>query len=279
MWVLLVSAWRLVGADRRLAMIFYPGLHQPHHAQHFERCMISVNRLWDRKAAFAVGEWMMDSGAFTEITTHGRYRYGVDVYAEQIRRWKQNGALLCATTQDYMCEAFVLRITGKTVAEHQRLTVERYDALVAENTGVYILPVLQGYAPSQYVDHLRQYAGRLALGAWVGVGSVCKRNADMGAVERVLSAIKDARSDLRLHGFGLKATALESSLVRDLLWSADSMAWSFAERQKEQERRRRGVPKQGPSRANDWRAAAAFVQRIEQQRVVIRHGVQMEMGL
>jgi hypothetical protein len=55
------------------------------------------------------------------------------------------------------------------------------------------------------------------------------------------------------------------------------MAWSFAERKKEQERHRQGLPKIGPSRANDWRAAAAFVQSIEQQRVMHRQGVQLEL--
>jgi hypothetical protein len=264
-------------ADWWLGVRFFVGLHQPHTARHFARCMVSVNVLWQRRSGFAVGDWMLDSGAFTELTTHGRYRHGVEVYAEQIRRWKDNGNLLCATTQDYMCEAFVLKITGKTVAEHQRLTIDRYDALVAQQTGVYILPVLQGYAPSQYVEHIAQYGNRLASGAWVGVGSVCKRNADVGAVERVLSAIKTARPDLRCHGFGLKTTALESSIVRGLLWSADSMAWSFAERKKEQARHRQGLPKLGPSRANDWRAAAEFVQDIESQRVVRRHGVQLEL--
>lgn len=256
--------------------MFFVGLHQPHHARHFSRCMISVNVL-RRRRSLVVGEWMLDSGAFTTVTKHGGYPESVAAYADEIRRLKQFGRLISASTQDYMCEPFVLKITGKTVAEHQHLTIERYDALMAEETGAYILPVLQGYQPSEYVDHIRQYGSRLAPDAWVGVGSVCKRNADMGAIERVLTAIKTARPDLRLHGFGLKTTALESSVVRDLLWSADSMAWSFAERQKERERHRQGLPKLGPSRANDWRAAAEFVQAIESQRIVRRHGVQMEL--
>jgi hypothetical protein len=83
----------------------------------------------------------------------------------------------------------------------------------------------------------------------VGVGSVCKRNANAGTIEGILSAIKAARPDLRLHGFGLKLTALASAAVRDFLESADSMAWSYSAR------------KQGRS-ANDWREAMAFTQKI-----------------
>ena len=35
---------------------------------------------------------------------------------------------------------------------------------------------------------------------------------------------------MRLHGFGIKLTALSSVTVRSLLYSSDSMAWSFAGR-------------------------------------------------
>lgn len=230
-------------------MRFFVGLHQPSDAKHVDAAFISVNRLRGRKSDFVVGDWIMDSGAFTTIVKHGGYPEGVAEYASQIRRWKSCGNLLAAVAQDYMCEEHMLARTGMTIAEHQRLTIERYDALLACKPGVYILPVLQGYAPEDYVSHIRQYGSRLPFGAWVGVGSVCKRNGDPRAIENVLMAIKQERPDLRLHGFGLKVTALGSGLVRQLLHTADSMAWSFAAR------------KQGRS-ANDWREAVAYVARI-----------------
>lgn len=233
---------------------FYTGLHHPSDAYHFERCMISVARLRTRKSDFSVNEWMLDSGAFMELKLFGAYQDSVSVYAEQIRRWRVCGNLVAAVTQDYMCEPFMLERTGLTVADHQRRTIERYDALLAEQTGVYILPVLQGYAPSEYLDHIWQYGDRLATGAWVGVGSVCKRNATISAIEEVLFAISEARPGLKLHGFGVKTTALESSIVRSCLHSADSMAWSFAARK-------------GGRNANDWREAETFTTKIKHQRV------------
>ena len=129
-----------------------------------------------------------------------------------------------------MCEPFILAKTGLTIAEHQRLTIDRFLALRDAGTGVYIMPVLQGFAPADYVRHIEMYGDALPPGAWVGVGSVCKRNGDARQIEAVLLAIKAARPDLRLHGFGLKTTALRSGLVRSLLFSADSMAWSYAAR-------------------------------------------------
>jgi len=231
-------------------MKFFTGLHQPSDAHCFTRCMVSAARLRNRKGDFQVNEWMMDSGAFSEVTLHGGYRDGVEVYAAQIERWARCGRLVAAVAQDWMCEPFVTATTGLTVTDHQRLTIERYDALLACRPGVYVLPVIQGYAPSEYAQHVRDYGVRLGDGAWVGVGSVCKRNADPLAIVRVLDAIHAERPDLWLHGFGVKLTSLNHPAVRGRLYSADSMAWSFAAR------------KQGRD-GNDWREAARFAERVE----------------
>lgn len=226
-------------------MRFFVGLHQPSDAKHFNASFISVGRLRTRKSDFEVGDWILDSQAFRTIEIHGGYPYPVEEYAAQIQRWKRCGNLLAAVTQDYMCEPAMLARTGLTVADHQRLTIERYDALLQCDTGRYIMPVLQGYAPEEYVSHIRQYGARLAYGAWVGVGSVCKRNGDPRAILEVLGAIKTERPDLRLHGFGLKTIALAHGVIRALLHTADSMAWSFAAR------------RQGRN-ANDYREAERF---------------------
>lgn len=230
--------------------MFYVGLHQPSDAKHFDRAFLSVNRIRGRKKAIGAGSWIMDSGAFTEISQHGRYRHSVEEYAAEINRWADDPSLVAAVAQDWMCEPFIVEKTGLSVEEHQRLTIERYDALVALVPKVYIMPVLQGYTAADYLRHLEMYGDRFARNAYVGVGSVCKRNTNISAVEEILTAIKRVRPDLRLHGFGLKTTALSSWVVRDCLYSADSMAWSFAAR------------KQGRN-ANDWREAANFARRID----------------
>ena len=243
-------------------MKFFVGLHQPGDAGKFSRAFISVHRLQRRRKAFAGHcEWIMDSGAFSTIMKHGGYPGSVQEYAAHIRRFRNEGKLLAAVSQDYMCEAHMIEKTGLSVAEHQRLTIERYDALLAEDTGVYIMPVLQGYKPAEYVAHIRAYGARLAHGAWVGVGSVCKRNGDPSAIEAVLSAILAERPDLRLHGFGIKLTALNSDFVMRSLFSADSMAWSFSAR------------KQGRN-GNDWREAQRFAEKIER----IRPQMSLELG-
>lgn len=237
---------------------FYVGLHQPSDAHRFELACISINRLRGRKKPIVGCRVLIDSGAFTELHLHGRYRHDVEQYARELHRLHSEGIVQieAAVAQDYMCEPFMLARTGLTVADHQRMTISRYDALVGALNRLFggrcpfpVLPVLQGYKPTEYLAHLAAYGRRLARGMWVGVGSVCKRNSAPEKIAEVLRAITSIRPDLRLHGFGVKLTALLNATVRTLLATADSMAWSFAAR------------KQGRS-ANAWTEAAEFVRRI-----------------
>ena len=55
--------------------------------------------------------------------------------------------------------------------------------------------------------------------------------------------------ELRLHGFGLKTTALANPLIVSMLETADSMAWSFHARI-------------NGRNANDWREAKAWAENI-----------------
>ena len=231
-------------------MLFYVGLHQPSDANKFDRAFISINRIRGRKKPLGATYWIMDSGAFTEVSTYGQYRSDVADYAREVNRWNHDSSLVAAVSQDWMCEPWILQKTGLTVADHQRLTIERYEALLQLVPKIRILPVLQGYLTDDYLAHVDQYGARLPQGAYVGVGSICKRNTDVGQIENILASIKRKRPDLRLHGFGLKTTALASQAVRICLYSADSMAWSFSAR------------KQGRNR-NCWREAARFAERIE----------------
>lgn len=245
---------------RGLPLSFFVGLHQPGDARHFGRCCVSINRLRKRMKPLACPEVMVDSGAFTELHRHGAYRHGVEAYAADLHRLHSAGVvkIAAAVAQDYMCEQFILAKTGLTIPEHQRLTVERYDALRQELSRLFagkvpfpVLPVLQGYAPADYARHVRVYGSRLTHGMWVGVGSVCKRNGAPERIVEVLQAIKTERPDIQLHGFGVKLTSIRHPGVRSLLATADSMAWSFAAR------------KQGRN-ANSWLEAKRFSEAIAQ---------------
>lgn len=274
------------------AFLFFAGLHQPSDAKHFYRCCVSIHRLVTRRKALLCGSVFVDSGAFTVLEKHGCYPEAPEVYARQLHRLWTEGVvdIAVASTQDYMCEPFMLAKTGLSVAEHQRLTIERYDAILAELTRLFdgpppfpLMPVLQGFEIADYLSHIEQWGDRLEPGMWVGVGSVCKRQGDVAVIENLLLHLWYERPDLRLHGFGVKLTALRSHLVRSLLYSADSLAWSFSaaakagllvrqlsrlagRRVKPRAARRwyqrRGVRVPNP---NDWREAKAFEAKIYEQ--------------
>jgi hypothetical protein len=208
---------------------FFIGLHHPSTAWPFLNCMLSINSIRGRLRAMRVNNWILDSGAFTEISTHGRWRTEPEYYAEEINQWALVGNLKAAVSQDMMCEPFILKKTGLSVEAHQEITIKRY-LRIRECTDAYVMPVLQGYDPGDYARHIVAYGEILPPEAWVGVGSVCKRNTSPSQIEDVLFAIKSLRPGLRLHGFGLKLTALKNGTIRDLLETCDSMAWSYHER-------------------------------------------------
>lgn len=219
---------------------------------------ISANTLRDRQGRIAfVGQsepgWMLDSGAFTQITLRGAFEQTPAQYAALIRNYGdiEDSGLHVAVSQDYMCEPFVLKVTGLTVAEHQRLTIERFDAIRDADTGrTPLMPVLQGWDVADYLRHLDAYGDRIADGDWVGVGSVCKRQGHPRVVQFILEAILKARPGLRLHGFGVKQTALRHHGVRSPLHSADSLAWSYAARRDGRDQ-------------NDWFEAHQYAQRVQ----------------
>lgn len=244
-----------------MSVRFFVGLHQPNHAEHFDQACISIRRLWNRKKPIDCGAVLVDSGAFTEINLYGGFRTSVDDYARELLRLHEASIIniQAAVAQDYMCEPFMLAKTGLTIDEHQRLTVERYDDLASRNLPFPVLPVLQGFAPEDYVRHIQAYGDRLTPGMWVGVGSVCKRNGSPQQVAQVLRAIKRERPDILIHGFGIKQTSLLDHGVREFLHSADSMAWSFAAR------------RQGRD-ANSWKEAKAFSDKVGQAAALpLRH--------
>jgi hypothetical protein len=254
----------LLSIFARYRPVFFPGWHQVSDVARFRRgrMCLNVNRF---RQPSRWGHWrvsqpegsedvelLLDSGAFSEIHNHGRHRTTMEEYAEQAQRLAGWFKLQAAVTQDYMCEDVILSRTGLSVRHHQALTIARYLDLLhlLKDSGVYLMPVLQGYQIDEYLRHMEDYGPLLAHGAWVGVGSVCKRNGSPRQTSDVLMAIHDARPDLRLHGFGLKLTALEHPVISRVLYSADSLASSLAER------------KAGRN-ANDHRVALAYAERVE----------------
>ena len=213
-------------------MVFYLGTHEPSWLRRVPvPLFLSRRRLARLKTVpRAIAPWALDSGGFSELSLYGQWQTTPEQYADEVLRWSdQIGRLEWAAIQDWMCEPFMLAKTGLSVAEHQRRTIESYLTLRQIAPTVTWAPVLQGWIPSDYVDHAAQYESAgvdLSSLPRVGVGSVCRRQSTAAG----LAIFEDLRHlHLRLHGFGLKMGFLRKAFALGLE-SFDSLAWSFRAR-------------------------------------------------
>lgn len=174
----------------------------------------------------AIHPWALDSGAYTELNKHGRWRMTPEQYVERVREISSAvGMMDFACTQDWVCAPPVMEKTGLTVFEHQFNTAMNYLDLLELAPEVTWMPTLQGWTGEDYLLHVKIYEDlgvdlrKLPL---VGIGTVASRQEDpmVGQVVRHLKA-----DGIPLHGFGVKKMGLKK--YGEALASADSQAWSF----------------------------------------------------
>lgn len=191
--------------------------------------MVSRNTMPKKRLPRAVVPWVLDSGGFTELSLYGGWRMGATEYVDLVRRYRDEvGMLQWAAPQDWMCEPWILHKTGRPLLHHQALTLANLLTLRGLAPDLPFIPVLQGWALQDYLDHADDYALNgidLAAEVVVGVGSVCRRQGTDEAVA-ILRALHER--GIRCHGFGLKAKGIARAWP--YLASADSLAWSYAAR-------------------------------------------------
>lgn len=209
---------------------FYLGAHDPNFMTSVKVPLFISQRVLSKvKRPCSYTKWALDSGAFTELSKYGRWLTSPGNYASMVRYWYDTiYGMEWAAIQDWMCEPFVLEKTGKTVVEHQRLTVQNYCRLLDLQPDIPWVPVLQGYEINEYMAHLRMYEDYgfdLTELSVVGVGSVCRRQStDVDKAVNIITELYNSR--INLHAFGFKITGL--SRCASMLVSSDSMAWSIA---------------------------------------------------
>lgn len=216
-------------------MRFYLGTHRPTWLERTpvplfvsRRTLLKANKaaLRDRLPV-ACGRWALDSGGFTELSLFGEWRTTEAEYVRDVRRLAaETGGLDWVAPMDWMVEPHMRALTGLSVAEHQRRTVDNFVRLRAQ-LGPLVIPVVQGWTVDDYLRCWDRYHAAGVDLEWepvVGLGSVCRRQntAEAGLIVRRVAQQLAGR---QLHGFGVKLTGLES--FGDELGSADSMAWSF----------------------------------------------------
>jgi len=196
--------------------------------------MFSLRRLRERAspAPFDGLDWIMDSGAFSEININGRYTFTPEEYLRYVEMHQPS----LFFNMDYMCEPFVLERTGLTVKEHQARTIDNQikimDLLDKYDIRGEFAGCIQGWQIEDYLTHIDDLKKNGLITRRMGVGSVCRRNSKNQILE-VLRAIKNELPAVKLHGFGVKTDILKEPVVYECLDSCDSMAWSFDGRREE----------------------------------------------
>lgn len=210
-------------------MKFYLGTHQP---SWLERglgvpFLVSHRRMAGRRTLpRASSSWALDSGSFTELSLHGRWRTDAATYVKAVRRYATEiGNLDWAAPRDRMTEDHVLVRTGLSLRTHQHLTVIDYLRLRDLDPELPFIPVLQGQSITDYhrcADMYEQRGVDLAALSLVGVGSVCRRQHTV-EVERILRSL--AARGYKLHAFGAKVLGL--GRYAEAIASSDSASWSL----------------------------------------------------
>jgi len=206
---------------------FYLGAHQPAWMKTCDVPFFVSNRRMRKikKVKPSQGPWVLDSGGFSELTIHGKWTFTKEEYAQEIKRYQEKaGNLEWAAPMDWMCEPNIIQKTGKSVEEHQQLTIENF-LYLRENVGNIVVPVLQGWNQNDYLKHIEMYEKYnvdLTKERITGIGSICRR----GQTENIINIVKMLHKEkIKMHTFGMKGSALK--IVHHLIESSDSMAWAM----------------------------------------------------
>jgi hypothetical protein len=206
-----------------------------------------LERVTPRSWPEAAGLWAMDSGAFTEASQYGQWTISAGRYAEFCRQVSERvGNLAWVAPMDLCCEPGVVDQVTRTgwlatqvrippnapqdpVLAHLVWTVRNFvelRTLLCRPGDPHVIPVVQGWTLDHYQWCLELYemAGvDLAAEQLVGIGSTCRRDADLAILAKVAWLGEAGVS--RVHAFGLKGAAVPMCAHR--LSSVDSLAWSY----------------------------------------------------
>lgn len=211
---------------------FFVGVWTLRQLQQTEKFMFSFKRIRNRKDKIPTmpnQRWIMDSGAFSEISLNGKYTYSVDEYLNCVLENEPN----IFVTMDWMCEPHIIEKTGLSIKDHLNRTIDAHIKIKEKidhmNIKSDFMGTIQGWKIDDYlkcIDMLKEHG---LIEEHLGIGSICRRNADK-EILKIIKTIHGELPNVKLHGFGIKLSLLKSVVANKLLHSCDSMAWSFAGR-------------------------------------------------
>jgi len=250
---------RMLADDPRPAPAVWLGALEPWWAwegRAVGRLILSARRILRRRSGGrgrlrrACVPLFVDSGAFSEVSAHGRWTWPAHDFAAFIEACARDlGTVEHVGIQDWMCEPHIVALTGLSVEEHQRRTVASFLELRRLAPAVPWVFTLQGFTAHDYLRCAQMGVDAgicLEDQVIVGLGSVCRRSRTP-EIEAVINEVKAGLpSRVRLHGYGVKSDG--AMLACWGLASVDSMAWSRRARGTESNLRAAlGLPVDAPS--------------------------------
>lgn len=174
----------------------------------------------------------IDSGGFYSSMLSGGYTKTDDVYLQYIEKVMPE----CFALRDFPCEPQLLKRHGLTVKQNIRRTVDNHIALLDLLPNYCVnsepIPVIQGWKKEDYLDCIDAFKEQGLISNYMAIGSVCRRTAVNNIREIIISVRDNIPAWIRLHGFGVKLTALKDLAVWNALYSVDSGAWDYEARWK-----------------------------------------------
>ena len=201
---------------------FYYGSSWHWPLSYLPRVMLSYNYVRKLKMPWRMQiPFMMDSGAFAVILKYGKYPFTPEEYALGIEKWHPD----IAWTMDYPCEPSVQKKGQYDPISAQETTIDNQIRLLDQNAGTQM--VVQGWTVSDYLENLDRIKDQGLLTEHLGIGSVCRRGQNR-EIARIIRAIhNNVPSWVKLHGFGIKVSALRDTDAKFYLHSVDSQSWGY----------------------------------------------------
>ena len=201
---------------------FYYGSSWHWPLSYLPRVMLSYNYVRKLKMPWRMQiPFMMDSGAFAVILKYGKYPFTPEEYALGIEKWHPD----VAWTMDYPCEPSVQKKGQYGPVSAQEMTITNQLKLLDLNTDTQM--VVQGWTVQDYLENIDRIKDQGLLTERLGIGSICRRGQNR-EIARIIRAIhNNVPSWVKLHGFGIKVSALKYTDAKFNLHSVDSQSWGY----------------------------------------------------
>ncbi len=199
----------------------------------------------------------IDSGGFYSSMVSGGYTKTDDEYLQFVEKIMREYFAL----RDYPCEPQLLKKHNLTVKQNINRTVDNHlsllDILPKYCINSEPVPVIQGWKKEDYLSCIDAFNEQGLMNNYMAIGSVCRRTALDNIREIVISVRDNVPSWVKLHGFGLKLTALKDLAIWKALYSTDSGAWDYVARWKKFRGEETNIPEAS------LKAAIEYIKKIK----------------